>query len=59
MEALMLAAMLSCSDGAWLMGGIPTSPGISLEEENDLRETIILQMPDNCTPEQYNPPGRK
>ena len=60
MEALMLAAMLSCSDGAWILSGLntPGGPTLTLEQKNDLRESLIDQMPDNCAPEDYNPPGR-
>ena len=60
MEALMLAAALSCSDGAWILSGLntPDGPTLTLEQKNDLRETLISQMPDNCTAEEYNPPGR-
>ena len=61
MEAMMLAIMLSCSDGAWILGGLndPNGPVMPLEDKIDIRDTIIAQMPDNCKPDQYNPEGRR
>ena len=59
MEAALLAAMLSCADGAWILGGIAESALVSEAERSELRLTIIQSMPDNCSSEQYNPKGRK
>ena len=58
MEAMLLAAMLSCADGAWILGGIAITP-LTDGERAELRVEILQVMPDNCSVEQYNPPGRK
>ena len=59
MEAMLLAAAISCADGAWILGGIAQTPLVSQAERSELRLEIIQHMPDNCSPEQYNPSGRK
>ena len=60
MEAFILASQLSCSDGAWLLEGLNRSNlGFSQAHITEVRLTFIESMPDNCAPEQYDPPGRK
>ena len=59
MEAMLLAAILSCADGAWILSGVEDSRALSDKERSELRIELIQMMPDNCSPEQYNPPGRK
>ena len=59
MEAVLLSAVLSCADGAWILSGIRNTPLLESSERSDLRIEVIQMMPDNCSPEQYNPPGRK
>ena len=58
MEALLIAAALTCADGAWILSGIQSS-NIDRAGKTELRLEIIQVMPDSCTPEQYNPTGRK
>jgi hypothetical protein len=59
MEAMLLAAALSCADGAWILAGIAETPLVSETERSELRVEIIQVMPDNCSFEEYNPTGRK
>ena len=59
MEAVLLAAMLSCADGAWILSGLVDVKGLSRAEKSEVAIEILQVMPDNCSPEQYNPPGRK
>ena len=60
MEAFILASLLSCSEGAWLLEGLNRSNfEISQVHITEIRLTFIEAMPDNCTPEEYDPPGRK
>ena len=60
MEAVLLSAMLSCEDGAWILSGLEgrnsTVTGIVRSE---IRTEILAVMPDDCTCKQYNPSGRK
>ena len=51
---LLLAAMLSCSDGKWILDGIYTSD-VNDEASSDLVQTIRESMPDNCAPGYYIP----
>ena len=59
MEAMLLAVALSCADGAWILSGIEDARGMSEADKSEVRVEIIQVMPDNCSPEQYNPKGRK
>ena len=58
MEVVLLSAMLSCADGAWILGGLEGGT-VSAVTKSEIRTEILAVMPDNCTPEQYNPSGRK
>tara|TARA_R110001592_G_scaffold275808_3_gene542926 strand:- start:1764 stop:1940 length:177 start_codon:yes stop_codon:yes gene_type:complete len=58
MEVVLLSAMLSCADGAWILGGLE-GVGVSAVTKSEIRTEILAVMPDDCLPEQYNPPGRK
>ncbi len=58
MEALLIAAALTCADGAYILGGLESS-NIGNTTKAELRMEILQEMPDNCTPEQYKPAGRK
>ena len=59
MEAVLLAAMLSCADGAWILSGLVDVSGLTAAEKSEIVTEIILVMPDNCTADEYNPSGRK
>ena len=59
MEAVLLAAMLSCADGAWILSGLIDVEGMSQAEKSEVAIEIIQVMPDNCTADEYNPSGRK
>ena len=60
MEAFILASRLSCADGAWLLEGLnETHLRFTQSQITQIRLGFIEEMPDNCTPEEYNPPGRK
>ncbi len=60
MEAVLLAAMLSCADGAWILSGLEGNrTALDAITKSEIRTEILAVMPDNCTPEQYNPSGRK
>jgi hypothetical protein len=54
MEVILLASMLSCSEGAFILGGLDTSR-IDRQTKSELRLEIIQSMPDTCAPEEYNP----
>ena len=54
MEIILLASLLSCSEGAYILGGL-NSPNIDDETRSEIRIEIIQVMPDTCTPEEYNP----
>ena len=58
MEALILASMLSCADGAWILSGL-VDVELSALTKSEIRTELIQTMPDDCSPEQYNPSGRK
>ena len=53
----LLATVLSCADGKWILDGIAQS-----ELTNSLRSELIIEilqaMPDDCTPEQYEAGSR-
>ena len=53
MEFILLASMLSCSDGAWILEGISNSD-TTKSVKSELRIEIIQSMPDTCAPEEYN-----
>ena len=59
MEALILASMLSCADGAWILEGVYSSEIMSNTQVYEIATEIIGVMPDDCSEEQYNPTGRK
>ena len=54
MEVILLASLLSCSDGAFILEGLNVSR-ISDSTRSEIRIEIIQSMPDNCAPEEYNP----
>ena len=53
----LLATVLSCADGKWILDGIAQS-----ELTNSLRSELIIEilqaMPDDCTDEQYEAGSR-
>ena len=59
MEALILASMLSCSDGAWILSGVVRSEVMSVTQIWEIAREVREVMPDDCSEEQYYPPGRK
>lgn len=59
MEAMLLATMLTCAEGRWLLGGVNRIGTLTGIERAELRVEIIASMPDYCSPKDYNPPGRK
>ena len=54
MEVILLASMLSCSEGAFILDGL-NAPSIDSQTRSEIRVEIIQSMPDTCTPEEYNP----
>ncbi len=54
MEFILLASILSCSEGAFIIEGLKSS-NISDVVRSELRLELIQAMPDTCTPEEYNP----
>ena len=59
MEAMLLAAVLSCADGAWILSGVVDSPVLDQMQRTEIIFEILQVMPDNCSEEEYNPSGRK
>ena len=59
MEALVLASMLTCADGAWILEGIYSSELLTSVQQTEIAVEILEVMPDDCLEEQYNPTGRK
>lgn len=60
MEAVLLAAMLSCADGAWILSGLEESKvALDATTKSEIRTEILAVMPDNCKADEYNPSGRK
>ena len=55
MEIILLASLLSCSDGAWILEGLSKSGSINNQTRSELRVEIIQTMPDTCEFEEYNP----
>ena len=53
MIEILLAATITCSEGAWILEGVADTE-ISSEAKNDLVIEIIRAMPDNCTYDEYN-----
>ena len=51
---LLLAGMLSCADGKWILDGVYTSD-VKGEIRSDLVQTIRESMPDDCAPGYYIP----
>lgn len=49
---ILLSAMLSCSDGRWILKGIKKAD-VSEQVRAELRYEILSQMPDNCNPGDY------
>ena len=54
METILLASMLSCSEGAFILEGLSISR-IDKTIKSDIRIEVLQSMPDTCTPEEYNP----
>jgi hypothetical protein len=54
MEVILLASLLSCSEGAFILEGLNTAR-IEDQTRSEVRIEIIQSMPDTCTPEEYNP----
>ena len=57
MITLLLASVLTCADGAWILDGLVTAGGLTQAERSEIKIEIIRVMPDDCSPEQYNPDG--
>ena len=56
MTELLLASILSCKDGYWIIDGIwDTNLGVS--DQLELVETVLESMPDDCNPDEFE--GRK
>ena len=51
---LLLAGMLSCADGKWILDGV-YSADVDGETRSDLVLTIRESMPDDCAPGYYIP----
>lgn len=54
MEAILLASMLSCSEGAFILEGLNTAR-VDDQTRSEIRIEIIQSMPDTCAPGEYNP----
>ena len=54
MEVILLASLLSCSEGAFILEGLNTSR-VENPTRSEIRIEILQSMPDNCAPEEYNP----
>ena len=57
MEALLLASMLTCSEGNWFLEGLMKAQGLSLSERVEIFMEIRNSMPDECElAEEYTRP---
>ena len=54
----LLAATLSCADGKWILDGLAASD-ISKSTRSELIVTILADMPNDCSPEQYQAGDRR
>ena len=54
---ILLAAMLSCSDGKWILDGLAQTD-LTVHQRHDMVMTIIESMPDNCPDGSYTPGSR-
>ena len=52
MIPLLLAATLSCADGAWILEGL-TETDLSTEAKTDMVRSVMEAMPNDCTEEDY------
>ena len=52
MITLILASMLSCADGYWIIEGIDKS-NITNKQKSELRIEILSSMPEHCSKENY------
>ena len=48
----LLASILSCSDGKWILDGLAQS-NLSAADRADMVITVIQSMPDNCEDSEY------
>ena len=48
----LLASILSCSDGKWILDGLAQS-NLSASDRTDMVITVIESMPDNCEDSEY------
>ena len=48
----LLASILSCSDGKWILDGLAQS-NLSASDRADMVITVIQSMPDNCEDSEY------
>ncbi len=48
MEALLLASILTCSEGNWFLEGLVKAQGLSLTERVEIFLEIRNAMPDEC-----------
>ena len=48
----LLASILSCSDGKWILDGLARSD-LPTADRADMVITVIQSMPDNCEESQY------
>ena len=54
MEVILLASLLSCSEGAFILDGLSTAR-VDNQTRSEIRIEIIQSMPDTCAPEEYSP----
>lgn len=52
--AFLLASLLTCSEGRWILEGIAATD-LTIAERSGLLIEIIQAMPIDCEPEDYNP----
>ena len=55
---LLLASMLTCADGKWILDGIGQAE-VTAAVRSELIIEIINSMPDDCTDEQYSAGSRR
>ena len=49
---ILLSALISCSDGKWILDGIASSE-MTNSAKSDMVIDVIRSMPDNCRPSDY------
>ena len=50
---ILLAALLTCADGKWILDGLADTADLVSSDRSEIIIEILQAMPDDCDPDQY------